>query len=85
MPLSVHTRSVRCARARAHVARLARSGALCRPSPSACSSVSASGCVLALWLAKKVITKVILVVLLVGTGFVVYNQREELGDLREHL
>ncbi len=37
------------------------------------------GVVLALWLAKKVITKVILVVLLLGTGFVVYNQREELA------
>ena len=37
------------------------------------------GVVLALWLAKKVITKVILVVLLLGTGFVVYNQREEVA------
>ena len=37
------------------------------------------GVLLALWLAKKVITKVILVVLLLGTGFVVYNQREELA------
>jgi hypothetical protein len=37
------------------------------------------GVLLALWLAKKVITKVILIVLLVGVGFVVYNQREELA------
>ena len=31
------------------------------------------------WLVKKVVTKLFLVVLLVGAGFTIYNQREELG------
>lgn len=31
------------------------------------------------WLVKKVVTKLILVVLLVGAGFAIYNQREELA------
>ena len=37
------------------------------------------------WLVKKVVTKLLLVVLLVGAGFTIYNQREELGTLRERL
>ncbi len=37
------------------------------------------GVVLVLWLAKKVVTKVLLVVVLVGAGFAIYNQREELA------
>jgi Na+/phosphate symporter len=31
------------------------------------------------WLVKKVVTKLFLVLVLVGAGFAVYNQREELG------
>ncbi len=31
------------------------------------------------WLVRKIVTKLILVVLLVGAGFAIYNQREELS------
>lgn len=31
------------------------------------------------WFVKKVVTKLLLVVVLVGAGFATYNQREELG------
>ena len=37
------------------------------------------------WLVRKVVVKLILVVLLVGAGFTIYNQREELAHLREGL